>query len=218
MHVVDSPTGSALIFVADSGENSIGVAPGANARLTPTHIDAASQTLCDADYLLIQLESPTATLTYAATMASKSKTRVVLNPAPAQPLPEALLRRVDVLTPNQTELATLTDQPIDSAEAIQMAARSLLDLGPETIIVTLGAAGALVVSRDTCIEVNAPSVTPIDTTGAGDTFNGALLVALTEGRTLVEAVRFANHAAALSVTRRGAIDSIPSRVEVDGFL
>ncbi|MEL6368470.1 MAG: ribokinase [Pseudomonadota bacterium] len=217
VHVVDIPTGSALIFVADSGENSIGVAPGANAALTPTHVDAANQTIHAADYLLMQLESPIETLTHAATLASASNTCVVLNPAPARSLPEALLRHVDVLTPNQTELATLTDQPTDSAEAIQSAARSLLDRGLKTIIVTLGAAGALVVSRDTCTEVAAPSVTPLDTTGAGDTFNGALLVGLAERRTLVEAVQFANRAAALSVTRRGAIDSIPSRVEVDGF-
>lgn len=211
-------TGSALIFVADNGENSIGVAAGANSELDLEAVEHGASVIAAADYLLMQLESPLASIEAAARLARASGTRVILNPAPAQPLSEALLAEVDILTPNETELATLTGMPITSTLDMERAAAALRQRGVDTVIVTCGSAGALIVSADQIQQIPAPMVAALDTTAAGDTFNGALVVALAEGRNLAAAVSFATHAAALSVTRRGAIDAIPTRAEVDAFL
>ncbi|MEL7310801.1 MAG: ribokinase [Pseudomonadota bacterium] len=215
--VVDAPTGSALIFVDDAGENCIGVAAGANEHLAQSHAEAASRRIANASHLLMQLETPIATIQAAAEIARDCGTQTILNPAPARPLPRELLALVDIVTPNQTELASLTDMRVTSQTETVEAARELQSRGPNTVIVTLGAAGALVVTDDTVIPVETSQVAAIDTTAAGDTFNGALTVALAQGETLIDAVHFANRAAALSVTRRGAIDAIPTRVEVDAF-
>lgn len=211
-------TGSALIFVADNGENSIGVAAGANSELDLETVERCASAIAAADYLLMQLESPLASIEAAARLARASGSRVILNPAPAQPLSEALLAEVDILTPNETELATLTGMPITSTLDMERAATALRQRGVNTVIVTCGPAGALIVSADQIRQITAPMVAALDTTAAGDTFNGALVVALAEGRNLTAAVSFATHAAALSVTRRGAIDAIPTRAEVDAFL
>ncbi|MEM8546764.1 MAG: ribokinase [Pseudomonadota bacterium] len=210
-------TGSAVIFVADSGENCIGIAAGANAALSRARVDASAATVAAAEILLMQLEAPLDTVVYAAALARAHQTRVVLNPAPAQTLDPSLLTHVDILTPNETELAILTGQPVASRTDIVAAAQALKQQGPSTVIVTLGSAGAALVTDDTVTVIDAPVVDASDTTAAGDTFNGALVVALAEGQTLAAAVHFANRAAALSVTRRGAIDAIPTRVEVDAF-
>lgn len=213
--VGDAPTGTALIFVAQDGENSIAVAPGANRRLTRERIDAVADRIAAADYLLLQLEIPLDTVAYAIELAHRAGTKVVLNPAPAMPLPDELLAKVDLITPNRTESETLTGIAVHTAGDAARAADVLLRKGVRQVIVTLGADGALIRTAAGVEHVPAPRVTPVDTTAAGDVFNGALLVALAEQRSLEEAVRFAARCASVSVTRMGAQTSIPWRREIE---
>ena len=210
-----TPTGTALIFVSHDGENCIAVAPGANSGLTPAAIDAAADRIAAADYLLLQLESPAATVACAIEKAHAAGTRIVLNPAPAMPLDESLLRKVYLITPNRTELETLTGMAVRTPQDASRAAEVLLDKGVRNVVVTLGGDGALIRTRDEETLVPACRVTAVDTTAAGDVFNGALLVALAEGRSLTDAVGFASRCAAISVTRMGAQTSIPRRAEID---
>jgi ribokinase len=212
-----SPSGVALIFVAPDGANCIGVAPGANARLAPADIRRARAAFADARVLLLQLETPLATVSAAADLAVRSRLRIILNPAPAQPLPDTLLRRVSVLTPNETEAELLTGRKVSTPAEAAAAARALRARGPETVIVTLGARGAHVAAEGVDALVPGYPVTPVDTTAAGDVFNGALAVALAENQPLLTAVRFAHAAAALSVTRLGAQPSAPTRRAIDRF-
>lgn len=214
--IPDTPTGTALIYVSQDGENCIAVAPGANRHLTRERIDEAAARIAGAEYLLIQLEIPMDTIVYAVEKAWQAGTKVVLNPAPAMELPEDLLRKVYLLTPNRTECETLTGLRIDTPDAASQAAARLLARGVGQVIVTLGSDGALI--RTPAFEERIPAcrVTPVDTTAAGDVFNGALLVALAEGKSLVDAVRFATRCAAVSVTRMGAQTSIPWRREIAG--
>jgi ribokinase len=220
-HVVrDSaaPSGVALIFVARDGENSIAVASGANGRLAPADVERAAASFSGADVLVMQLETPLATVRKAAEIAAASGVRVILNPAPARPLPASLLGRVHILTPNESEAELLTGVKVrDDASAAKAAAR-LRARGVETVVITLGAAGAFVAGPRGARRVRGFKVKAVDTTAAGDIFNGALAVALAEGRALEEAVRFANAAAALSVTRRGAQPSAPRRRDIERFL
>lgn len=214
----DHPTGVALIFVSEDGENSIGVALGANTKLSPADVLAAKGAFTNASILLMQLETPVETVQAAAELAAQCGVRVILNPAPACPLPPGLLKHVSILTPNETELELLTGMKIDRPADAEMAADCLLQTGVETVVVTLGAKGALVANRSGSKIAPSFRVKPVDTTAAGDTFNGALAVALAEGQALTEAVRFANAAAAISVTRMGARSSAPTRNEIDAFL
>ena len=213
-----SPSGVALIFVAKDGENSIAVASGANGRLTVADVKKAKRVLAGASAVVMQLETPLDTVQAAAELACAQGVRVILNPAPARPLPEALLRRVSILTPNETEAELLTGIKVQDEAAVVRAADELLAKGVQTVILTLGARGAFVATSGCKQFVAGFPVKPVDTTAAGDIFNGALAVALAEGRPLVEAVRFANAAAALSVTRMGAQPSAPTRREIDRFL
>lgn len=212
------PSGVAGIFVADDGENSIAVASGANARLAPADIEAAAEVFAGADVLLLQLEVPIDTVTAAAKLARKNGVRVILNPAPACPLPEELLGCVDVITPNETEAALLTGIEVTDDASASQAAATLKGTGIGTVIITLGAAGVYVSSAEGERRIGGFRVTPVDTTAAGDVFNGAFAVALAEGRLLDEALCFAQAAAALSVTRLGAQPSVPRRDEIDLFL
>jgi len=214
----NAPSGVALIFVAPDGENSIGVASGANGRLSPEDVAAAQPALERADVVLLQLEVPLETVTAAAERAAERGVRVVLNPAPARELPDQLLQNVSVLTPNETEAELLTGVSVQDEASAREAADRLRARGVETVIVTLGARGALVRSADRCELVPAFPVEPVDTTAAGDVFNGVLAVGLAEGKPLLEAVRFANAAAALSVTKLGAQPSAPTRQAVETFL
>jgi ribokinase len=211
-------TGVALIFVDKHGENSIGVAPGANGRLSPADLKKARKIFTDAGVMVVQLEIPLETVQTAALLAAKSGARVILNPAPARALPDELLRHVSILTPNETEAELLTGIKVDSDSAAAKAASILRARGVQTVILTLGARGALVATSDSAQIVPGFKVTAVDTTGAGDVFNGALAVALAEGQPLIDAVRFANAAAALSVTRLGAQPSCPSRREIQKLL
>ncbi|MGC9396579.1 MAG: ribokinase [Anaerolineae bacterium] len=219
-----SHTGVAFIVVDDSGENMIVVALGTNDLLTPADIDAAREAIADADVALFQLESPLETVTYAIRMAHEAGTTVVLNPAPGQALSAELLSLVDVLTPNQTELQLLVEgdltgfKELTHLAEVETAARVLLDRGVGAIVVTLGAEGALIVARDAIRHVPGYKVDAVDTTGAGDAFNGALAVALAEGRQLAEAVDFANAAAALQVTKVGTAPAMPYRRDVERLL
>ncbi len=214
----DAATGVALIVVDDAGENSIVVAPGANMRLSPTDVDEAESVVAAADALLLQLESPLETVTRAAEVARAHGVTVVLNPAPARSLPDELLALVDVLIPNETETALLTGLPVrDRAEA-ETAAAALHELGVGTMILTLGERGALLSREQGSEHFAAFEVTPVDTTAAGDAFVGGFAVALTEGRTLSEAVRWGNAAGALATTKLGAQPSMPTRQDLENLL
>ena len=213
-----SPSGVALIFVGKNGENSIAVASGANGNLSSNDILNAKEVFAEASVLVMQLETPIETIQTAAELASKSGVRVILNPAPARALPDSLLRHVSIITPNETEAELLTGIKVDSPAAAKEAADKLIARGIETVIMTLGSRGAFVASGAISELVAGFIVEAVDTTAAGDTFNGALAVALAEGQTLDQAVRFANAAAAISVTRIGAQPSAPKREEIENFL
>ena len=210
------PSGTALIFVAESGENAIGVASGANARLLPNEVEHCREALESADILLLQLETPMDAVQAAARMAASAT--IILNPAPAAQLPPDLLARVSVLTPNESEAEALTGIEIRSDKDLMDAAAALLRCGPGTVLITLGARGALLARGEVREIVPGFHVKAIDSTAAGDVFNGVLAVALAEGMEMRPAVTFAHAAAALSVTRLGAQPSIPLRIEIDGFL
>ena len=211
--IADTPSGIALIVVDDEGENTVTVSPGANRHLRADRLPLPL--LAAAAAVLIQLEIPLATAIRAAQLA---RGIVVLNPAPGRELPDELLRHVDVLVPNRSELATLSgrDEEPDDLEQIAALARALP--GPAQVVVTLGTDGALVVEDDRVVHVPAHRASAVDATGAGDTFCGALSVALVEGEDLVTAARWAVAAAALSVTVRGAQPSMPHRAAVEQLL
>ena len=211
-------SGVALIVVGAAGENSIAVAPGANAALSAADIRKAARALDGAALTLLQLEVPLAAVAAAADLAAKKKVRIILNPAPARPLPRALLRKISILTPNEAEAERLTGIKVGSDAAAAKAARVLRSAGVETVIITRGARGAFVAAPGFAGPVPGFKVKAVDTTAAGDVFNGALAVAVGEGRALREAVRFAHAAAAISVTRMGAQPSAPRRAEIDEFL
>ena len=222
-YVVTDPqaaSGVALIFVDAGGENFIAVAPGANARLSPDDARRAREAIEAADVLLLQLEIPPETVLVAAETAHRAGVRVILNPAPAppQPLPADLLACVDVLTPNESEASLLTGTPVVDTDDAEQAARRLLKQGVGAVIVTLGARGALAVTPAGQQLVPSFPVDVVDTTAAGDAFNGGLTVALAGKKSLEEAVRFASACGALATTRMGAQPSLPTAGEVEAFL
>jgi ribokinase len=214
----DSPSGVALIFVGQDGENSIGVASGANAKLSRADIQNARSAIAAADVVVMQLETPLDTVQAAAELADESRALVILNPAPAQSLPDRLLKRISILTPNETETELLTGIQVVDDESCSRAAGVLLGKGVEAVIITLGARGAYVATAHAKQLVPGFKVKQVDTTAAGDTFNGALAVALAEGMSMTDAVRFANAAGAIAVTRLGAQPSAPSRDEIENLL
>ncbi|MBN9692302.1 MAG: ribokinase [Verrucomicrobia bacterium] len=208
------PSGVALIWLGPRGVNSIAVVPGANAQLTSAHVDQAQASLLRSQVVLLQLESPLPTVERAAQLAHEAGIPVVLNPAPAQRLPGSLLRRITCLTPNETEAAYLTGLRVHSWASADRAARRLRERGPTYVIITLGARGVFVSGPDLHQPAPGIPVEAVDTVAAGDVFNGALAVAWAEGRPILEAVNFAQAAAAISVTRPGAQSSAPTRREI----
>jgi ribokinase len=217
-HVIRDPdhsTGLATIYVEDSGEDMIVVTGGANLALSPADVDAASSAIDGADVLLTQLEIPLETVAHALQVAKKRKVRTILNPAPAIPLPSQIAADADYITPNETELHTLTGK---TGYASEEHAASLLVTMRQTAIVTLGAGGAMWVNKIGHGHIPGFHVEAVDTVGAGDAFSAGLAVALAEGRDLPDAIAFANAAAAICVTRPGAAPSMPQRFEVDALM
>ena len=220
-HVGTDPecnTGVAAILVDDQARNCILVVPGANAALTPEHIREAAPVVQGAQVLLLQLEVPVETIREAFRLARAAGVLTVLNPAPAAALPDELLGLADLCVPNETELELLTGRPVASLEQLEAAAHALRDKGTPTVIVTLGARGALVVDASGVQHVPPVPVNAVDPTGAGDAFIGSLAVYLAEDVPRLEAVRRANALAALSVTRLGAQTAFPRRAEANAFL
>jgi ribokinase len=212
------PSGVALIFVGQGGENSIAVASGANDRLSPANVRKAAAAFRRARVVLLQLETPLQTIEASMKLAAAAGARVVLNPAPARPLPDRLLERVYLLTPNESEAELLTGVTIDGEASAARAAGALLARGVQNVVITMGSRGAFVAAGDMRQLVAGFKVKAVDATGAGDVFNGALVVALAEGRPLLEAARFGGAAAAISVTRFGAQPSAPTRQEIQAVL
>jgi ribokinase len=213
-----NPSGVALIFVAKDGQNSIGVASGANGQLSPADVRRARGAIARARVLVAQLETPLDTVQAAAELAAAHRVRVILNPAPARSLPDSLLRNVSVLTPNEFEAELLTGVRVGDDRSAARAAERLLGKGVTTVVITLGARGAYVATREGRERVPGFRVKAVDTTAAGDVFNGVLAVGMAEGKPLREAVRFANAAAAISVTRLGAQPSAPVRKDIEALL
>ncbi|RYJ16073.1 ribokinase [Rahnella variigena] len=216
--IEDTTTGVALIFVNAEGENVIGIDAGANKAVTPEYLDRYKQQVIGASALLMQLESPLETVIAAAKIAKDNGTQVILNPAPACELPDELLARVDMITPNETEAEKLTGIKVDNNEDAARAAKALHDKGIATVIITLGSKGVWLSQNGEGKLVAGFRVKAVDTIAAGDTFNGALVTALLEGKPMDSAVRFAHAAAAIAVTRPGAQPSVPWRKEIDDFL
>lgn len=206
----DKASGTALILVDGNAENCIAVAPGANADLTPEDVDSVADVICSADYLILQLEIPVESVLRAAKIAHEAGVYVILNPAPACHLPDELFGYISLITPNQTESALLSG----IEDNLDAAVEKLMQLGVKDVVVTLGSKGSLVISEGTRTLVPSLKVKAVDTTAAGDTFCGALCVALSEGCSLVDAAGFATKASALTVQKMGAQDSIPFRSDI----
>jgi len=214
----DNPSGIALIFVDDNGENCIAVASSANNHLSPSDAQRAADQITNADVLLMQLETPLDTVQAAAEIAQKNGVPVILNPAPARELDDELLKYISVITPNESELELLTGKKVTDAASAELAARVLLDRGVKTVIVTLGAQGAFLLSEDLATMIPSTEIKALDTTAAGDAFNGALAFALAQGMPLPEAVRFSNMTGALSATKLGAQPSMPTFAQLQAFI
>lgn len=209
------PSGIALITVDEAGENSIVVAPGANANLRPADVERLLGHYRLANILLMQLEIPMQTVRFALEYARKRDMQVILNPAPANEEVANLFGLVDILTPNMSEAGVLSGIRVVDMDTARQAAGRIQARGVENVIITLGKDGAVVLEQDGSFShVPSPAVETVDTTAAGDVFNGALAVALAEGKNLESAASFACRAASIAVTRMGAQSSIPFRREV----
>jgi len=210
----ENPSGVALITVDHKGENSIVVASGSNGTLNPDDFDKALTELDESEIVLMQLEIPIPTVEHIARIAAQKQKKVILNPAPAAALTDELLRNLYLITPNETEAEILTGVKVTDEQSALKAAAALHKKGVEIVIITMGAAGAFLLANGISELIKATKVEAVDTTAAGDTFNGALVVALSEGKTIRESIAFANKAAAISVTRIGAQSSVPYRNEI----
>jgi len=218
---VEGSSGVALITIAAGGENNIVVVPGANGLLSPEQLEKATPVLEQAGFLLAQLEIPLETVEYLATFAEQHQIPLMLDPAPARDLPQSLLRRVEWLTPNESETEILLRRAVDGDEnsAIFAAADELLELGPRNVLLKLGARGCLVAERDQDRQfIPAFLINAVDSTAAGDAFNAAFAVALLRGQSTLESARYACAVAGISVSRYGAQPSMPTSTEVEEFI
>lgn len=211
-------TGVGFITLDHAGNNRIVVVPGANLRYSVQDLAQIESLIKDSDILIMQLEMDMSVIEHAVELAGRYQVPVVLNPAPARALNDELLRGVTYLTPNETEAEILTGVKVTSIDRAKEAAEALLEKGVKTVVLTLAEKGALVASNAGATHVSGFSVQPVDTVAAGDAFNGAFAVAISKGKSLVEACRFANAVGAIAVTRPGAIPSLPSAAEVERFL
>ncbi len=214
----EAPSGIAEILVAEEGGNSIAVASGANQNLSVYDVIAAKKAILESDILLMQLEIPLKTIEYAAKLAYDNGIKVILNPTPGQALPISILKTVSILTPNESEAEMLTGIKIEDESAAEDAGKILMSKGVNKVIITIGKKGALILDSSGSDLVGGFKVNAIDTTVAGDVFNGALAVAIAEKTNIWEAVKFSNAAAALSVTKLGAQSSVPNRKDILEFL
>ncbi|UJH67047.1 ribokinase [Allomuricauda sp. SCSIO 65647] len=212
------PTGIAQIFVSEKGENSIAVASGANMKLMPKDIEPFTHLIKNSKVVLLQLETPLETVGYIASIAFQNNVKLILNPAPARRLNKDLLKRVWLITPNETEASILTGIKVEDLISAEKAAKDLLKKGVSNVIVTLGENGSLLCNKKSICHFPAFKTKSVDTTAAGDVFNGTLAVGITNDKSLPESISFATAAAALSVTKEGAQPSIPTNAEIDNFL
>ena len=213
----DTPSGIALIMVDGAGQNSISVALGANNCLTAEDVMPALESVSAGDIVLLQLEIPMSTVDACVAVAAAKGAKVVLNPAPAAVVSEQTLSKLYLITPNQTEAQTLTGIEVVDEASATAAAKALTAKGVERVVITMGSQGSLLYENGVSEIIPAHKVLAVDTTAAGDVYNGALCAAIAEGMSLCDALRFATKAAAISVTRAGAQPSVPSREEVDNF-
>ncbi len=211
-------SGTALIMIGEDGDNYLSVAPGANYRLTPQYIDTVEELLKKAEILVLQYEILPETLGYILQKADEHNVRVMLNFAPARDIDRNLLSKVSILVVNEVEAGFLAGITVDSEKKIKKAAKALLELGIETVVLTLGAEGSFVASNGGESHIPAFKVKAVDTTAAGDTYCGCLATAITEGKSMDQAVVFASAGAAISVTKMGAQPSAPTRKEIDQFI
>lgn len=209
-----APSGVALITVDESGENSIVVASGANLNLTPQDVETHLRKISDVAIILMQLEIPMETVEFTARYASSHGIKLILNPAPSNPLVSELFNMIDIITPNSNEAGMLTGIAVKDEDSAKAAAEYLYQKGVKNVAITLGAKGAVLLNEEGFHAIPATKVNAIDTTAAGDVFNGALAVAVSEGKNLVSAVSFACQAASITATRMGAQSSIPYRKEL----
>lgn len=216
----ESHTGAAFIFLeAATGNNAIIVASGAGGRIAPEDLDARAELICSAAVFVTQLEQPIPAARRGLEIAKAAGVTTILNPAPAAALDDAMLALCDFITPNETEAETLTGLPVTTIPEAERAADALMARGVGAVIVTLGSKGALY--RDATRSVHVPAISSgpvVETTGAGDAFNGGFAVALSEGKDVIEAVRFGSATAGISVTRAGAAVAMPTRAEIDALL
>lgn len=213
----DAPSGVALIMVDSAGQNSISVALGANNSLSTEDIRGVLEQVEKDDIVLLQLEVPMSTVDAAVDIAAAKGARVVLNPAPAAVVSEQTLSKLYLITPNQTEAQTLTGIEVKDEATASLAAQVLCSRGVGRVVITMGSLGAYLYEEGRGEIIEARKVAAVDTTAAGDVYNGALCAALAEGKSLREALAFATKASAISVTRVGAQPSVPTREEVDNF-
>lgn len=213
----NNPSGVALIMVNSNGENCITVASGSNANLTPKDIEKFKSHIDKADLILMQLEIPIETVEYVSELALERQTPVILNPAPARSLPEKLLKGLFLITPNETEAEILSGVKVNSYEKAKEAADIISGKGVSNVVITMGALGAFVKEGDTYNMIPAVKVVAVDTTAAGDCFNGTLCVGLSEGKTITESVKLAVKASGLCVQKMGAQSSIPYKKELNAL-
>lgn len=214
----EEPTTIALIEINDAGQNKIIVVPAANFKYSVEDLNQVRSVIAKTSLVVAQLEMDLSVIEALVTMCDELNVPIILNPAPAVPLSSAVLSKVTYLTPNETELAILADHPTDTLEHIHEAAARLLTMGVKNIIATLGDKGALLANQEGMKIIAGYPVKAVDTVAAGDSFNGALAKAITDGKTLEEAIRLANAVGALTVMRQGAIPSLPTKEEVEAFL
>lgn len=212
----ESATGTAIIIVDTNGQNSIVLSPGGNGKVTPADVEEIP--FSEATLLLLQLEIPVEAVLAAARRAKENGLRVLLNPAPARALPDELLALPDFLVPNESELSLLSGLPVNDLPSAENAAKTLLERGIQTVIVTLGANGALIVNKELTKHIPSFKVDVVDTTAAGDAFIGGFASALLQNKSLEEAVRYGCACGALAATKFGAQPSLPTKEDVEKFL